>query len=79
MKKLLKIFFAVALSLGIVLFTSNMASAANVNTIDATVSRYNEDRATNVETGLQEEINSLKEAREAFVTELEGTGTVGRE
>ena len=50
-----------------------------VQTIDATVSRYNEDRASNVESGLQEEINSLKEAREEFVTELEGTGAVGRE
>ncbi len=59
-------------------YNSQGQSSQRVGQIDAMLSAYEDGRASSVESGIEEEITSLKNAREEFVQELDGTGEVGR-
>lgn len=59
-------------------YNSQGQSSQRVGQIDAMLSAYEDGRASAVESGIEEEITSLKNAREEFVQELDGTGEVGR-
>lgn len=60
-------------------YNSQGQSSQRVGQIDAMLSAYEDGRASAVESGIEEEITSLKNAREEFVQELDGTGEVGRQ
>lgn len=49
------------------------------NHINTALEPYYENMKESVETGLQEEITKLQEARQEYVESLEGTGTIGTE
>lgn len=60
-------------------YNSQGQSSQRVGQIDAMLSAYEDGRASAVESGIEEEITSLKNAREEFVQKLDGTGEVGRQ
>lgn len=60
-------------------YNSQGQSSQRVGQIDAMLSAYEDGRASAVESGIEEEITSLKNAREEFVQELDGSGEVGRQ